>query len=502
MNPTNWCQLNKDFQRQVDPDLLKAFADKLGVTPESLKKLGIGRDREGKAWIFSERNAEGEIIGISKRPDTGKKHMVKDSQRGLTMIWPLDAYAGSSPNSPILIVEGATCTAAGIDLDFTTIGRHTAMGGLEHLIPPLRGRHIVIVGENDDAGRMGAIKIANGLVDAAATLKIIYPPEGVKDLRSWKNAPAGCDHDEVMAAIRNAKEFQPDPNAEHAADAAQDIPKRSHADQLVELAGEAKLFHTPGMDGDGYASIQIDDHWETWKINSKGFRQWLSHRFYTKHKKAPGNQALQDAINVLCGHAIHGAPAFEVHVRVAGHCDGIYLDLANKDWQVVEIKSSGWRVIPGDQAPVKFIRRRGMKPPPIPEKGGCLRDLLPFVNVQDDDRWILLCSYLVSALRPGKPCPILNVNGEQGSAKTTLCKMIRELIDPNIASLRRPPRNGPGPDDRRKQRLAGRLRQFEWSVSEFVGQPMRAGHRRRFRYKRVVLRRRREAFRCDAAGDD
>jgi hypothetical protein len=35
----------------------------------------------------------------------------------------------------------------------------------------------------------------------------------------------------------------------------------------------------------------------------------------------------------------------------------------------------------------------------------------------------------------------LVINGEQGSAKSTLCKMGRALIDPNVAPLRRPPRD-------------------------------------------------------------
>src|SRR5262249_4859696 len=45
------------------------------------------------------------------------------------------------------------------------------------------------------------------------------------------------------------------------------------------------------------------------------------------------------------------------------------------------------------------------------------------------------------ALRPGRPFPVLAVNGEQGSAKSTLCDYLRDLVDPNAAPRRRPPRN-------------------------------------------------------------
>jgi integrase len=47
----------------------------------------------------------------------------------------------------------------------------------------------------------------------------------------------------------------------------------------------------------------------------------------------------------------------------------------------------------------------------------------------------------VAALRPDRPFLILAVNGEQGSAKSTLCRMARAPLDPNISPLRRPPRD-------------------------------------------------------------
>src|SRR5262249_8862661 len=63
------------------------------------------------------------------------------------------------------------------------------------------------------------------------------------------------------------------------------------------------------------------------------------------------------------------------------------------------------------------------------------------VNLRDGDCWRLLVAWLVAAFRPGRPFPILTVNGEQGSAKSTLCRMVRALIDPNRSALRRPPRS-------------------------------------------------------------
>lgn len=45
------------------------------------------------------------------------------------------------------------------------------------------------------------------------------------------------------------------------------------------------------------------------------------------------------------------------------------------------------------------------------------------------------------ALRPAGPYPILFVHGEQGSAKSTTCRICRQLVDPNQADLRTSPRD-------------------------------------------------------------
>src|SRR5438445_5869818 len=62
------------------------------------------------------------------------------------------------------------------------------------------------------------------------------------------------------------------------------------------------------------------------------------------------------------------------------------------------------------------------------------------MNVTDENR-PLVSSALVAALRATGPYPILKTIGEQGTAKSTLFKVFRGLIDPNTAPIRRPPRS-------------------------------------------------------------
>ena len=126
------------------------------------------------------------------------------------------------------------------------------------------------------------------------------------------------------------------------------------------------------------------------------------------------------------------------NVRLA-ECDGaIWLDLANAYWQAVRITSAGWEVV--SDPPAKFLRPRGLLPLPVPTTGGDTDILRQFLNLGSDQDWVLLVSWMAAALKPTGPFPILVVNGEQGSAKSTLCRLVRALVDPNKAPLRATPR--------------------------------------------------------------
>jgi hypothetical protein len=208
-------------------------------------------------------------------------------------------------------------------------------------------------------------------------------------------------------------------------------------DLAADVAKDVELFHTPDLVA--YASITVGDHRESWPVRSRGFRLWLSRRSFEKRGKAPGSQALADAMTLLEGKALFDGPECSVYTRLAIVESTIYLDLADDYWQAVEIDGTGWRIVANP--PVKFRRTRGMLPLPVPCADGTLADLRAFVNVRSDDDWRLVLGWLIGAFRPRGPYAVLAVHGEQGSAKSTLARLIRALLDPNEAPIRSAPRN-------------------------------------------------------------
>jgi hypothetical protein len=65
---------------------------------------------------------------------------------------------------------------------------------------------------------------------------------------------------------------------------------------------------------------------------------------------------------------------------------------------------------------------------PFPARGGSIDELAPFLNLTDHNDFVLVVAWLLGALRPDGPYPILAISGAQGSAKTMLSKMLRALI--------------------------------------------------------------------------
>jgi len=192
------------------------------------------------------------------------------------------------------------------------------------------------------------------------------------------------------------------------------------------------LFHT--ATGTAFADITIDDHRETWPIRSQRFRGWLRRRYYQATGGAASAAEIRSALDLLEARAQFDGPERAVHIRIAEHAGHIYLDLADEEWRAVDIGPDGWRVIACP--PVRFRRPAGMLPLPVPQQGGSIEAVNSCLNLTNRDDFVLIVAWLLAALRPGGPYPLLAISGEQGSAKTVLSKLLKALIDPNAAPVR------------------------------------------------------------------
>lgn len=184
------------FRRSDGLDGVFRLQNQLGVSIASLERLGVGHN--GWAWTFPMRSPSGRIVGIRLRKPDGSKLAVRGSQQGLFIP------SGLTGSGPLLIAEGPTDTGAALDLGFDAIGRPSCEGCLGWTVAFVRERlcrDVVVVSDSDAPGRAGAARLASALC-LYAPVRVIEPPEGVKDLREWKRK--GCTPQALESAISAA----------------------------------------------------------------------------------------------------------------------------------------------------------------------------------------------------------------------------------------------------------------------------------------------------------
>ena len=365
----------------------------------------LERQHRKRSALWTYHNADAEPVGLIVRWNlpNGDKDIGPVSRRaGAVGGWiiggmpePRPLYRLpellARPGERVHITEGEKAADAATALGLlATTSPHGSKSAGKADWTPLAGRDVVILPDADQAG-------AKYAADVAAILAKLNPPAAVRivdagpdgmdlphrgDIYDWVERCRKAGHAEAVmredletlivqassslpADATPTPAVEPPPTIEPANNDAghrdDDGPAQSQSTLLVKLAEGAELFHTPGTDGEGYATIPVADHREMWRVSCKGFR------------------------------------------------DATYLDLANERWQAAEMTRDGWRVV--DNPPVKFIRPAGLLPLPTPVGGGSVDELRQFVNIGDDADWALILAWLVQALRGRGPFPILVERG-------------------------------------------------------------------------------------------
>lgn len=207
--------------------------------------------------------------------------------------------------------------------------------------------------------------------------------------------------------------------------------------QLLLHSGE--VFRDPS--GQPYIDLDLGTgERRTVQVWDAQVTHWLHARYFDRYGVPVGKQAVESAVATVQGMAMMGQVEHPVYTRLAPDGltpDGLYLDLGTGN-QVVHATADGWQVVDCPST-IKFQRPSGFQPLPEPERGDTLAGLRPFLNVgvegdqEADDRFRLMAGWLVGSFMPDGDYPLLVLNGQKGSAKTTTMRMLRSLVDPHEA---------------------------------------------------------------------
>ena len=210
----------------------------------------------------------------------------------------------------------------------------------------------------------------------------------------------------------------------------------SALDELVALArAQCQLHHD--ADRNAVAVIPMPTRREVWRVYSSGFEEWLRAAYWRAKEMGVPETTMKSALATLAAAGINDGDEIEVHVRAARCDDGYLIDLADAQWQAIHVTPQGWRVVSG--SPVYFTRTPSMRPLPMPAAHGDIGLLWQHTNIPAHSRLMVL-AWLLDCFRPDTPFPVLELVGEQGSAKSTTQSVLRSLVDPNKVMLRGRPK--------------------------------------------------------------
>ena len=206
------------------------------------------------------------------------------------------------------------------------------------------------------------------------------------------------------------------------------------ADRLVALALE--LYRVGQSDDRIPFLVEVGGPQVAYRLARGGhLEDRLAAGYYDREEEVPPARAIEDAVAVLKGLARRSEPT-AVHLRVAKVEDSIVVDLGDAPGRVVEVDRFGWRL--REQSPVLFWRSDLTEELPLPVRGGSIDELAPLVNC-DEEQFRLLVGWMVGFLHVDLQQPILAAYGYQGTAKSTLVRMVVGTVDPSSAPLSSPP---------------------------------------------------------------
>ena len=196
-----------------------------------------------------------------------------------------------------------------------------------------------------------------------------------------------------------------------------------------------------GYDGNAYMAIENKNNALALLIGGKASNRVIQDSAQQQSGTRLKAYEIKEISEELTAYAEHSGDIRDVFYRCGPFQNGVELDMGN---------GSRIRVMPGKVAVIDsgsktlFRRTPTMRSLPVPADVGDLKLLDKYINLQPTHD-LLVSAYLTDTLAHPKvettSFIILVLQGDQGSGKTFLCKIIQALIDPGVVGVQTFPHN-------------------------------------------------------------
>ena len=187
--------------------------------------------------------------------------------------------------------------------------------------------------------------------------------------------------------------------------------------------------------------VYITIYGMTMAVLSGMFQDLLDKQHFKEFNFFPCDTRVKKAIKTLDKYGRNFAPVKKVFRRFASVGAAIYIDLCTPDFAAVKITEDTVTVEHNPKA--KFIRSKAQRTisapvlKALPKYFELLNRYIPFKTEED---FVLFVSWLLGCMNTDAGYPARFLVGEQGSAKSTTCRLIKDLLDASGVLLRNMPK--------------------------------------------------------------
>ena len=371
----------------------------------------------------------------------------------------LPELLAASNDQPVMVCEGEKDALALAKMGFVATSVGSATSGCGNLVKHsvvdyFKGRPVVIIQDKDDDGRKYAKKAAQVYARVAKSVKIIeMPGEGIKDTADFyeKHGPDGKATIESIVAA--TAEYEPEALKPEKYQSKNVADKRYKPSKLTKFQKLDICFKGLGwklffdQNGEPWASVYLNGHYENMRVDSQQFKRLVRREFKSQFDDGVGFDIIDQVIDARLGDIEHSQRPRPLHVRMCWNAtkDKILIDSGRPDWAIFEIGPDVWRMIYTDENPFKRARKTAAYRCTPETPRATWDNLFEFLRVRTDSQKTIIKMWLCLALFPETARPGAIINGPHGSAKTTLARKMKMLVDP--ATNERPNRFRRNEDD-------------------------------------------------------
>jgi len=315
--------------------------------------------------------------------------------------------------------------------DYAVVGLPGATSVPKSLRDIVAGHDVILALDNDEAGRKGNAKCVSQLSKEAKSVRSFLWEEiwqdgtDISDLfehfiteDSKHGLAKGVEY--VLSHIGEPIVCDDEPDSKQ-------TTRESKPDRIIELLKHYDIWTDPMTTRTFLSNGQT-----TVPLRSTTARQWLMMAYYDRHGTTICKNTMQDTIDLIDAMVKHDGPHYRTYNRIGGDSKTIYIDAGRN--RVIVVTADGWDVQDAASVDVRFCLPSLSLPLPEPSRDGDLTELRQFLNLADED-WPVVAGWLVAAARPSGPYPILSVNGREGSAKSTIVRVLKTIIDPQDSTI-------------------------------------------------------------------